>query len=107
MILLSLSGIPNITLPGAFIAIVVNLAGFTMSIIGISFIYVWLYNQTHSIFLMIVFHALSNTLNNWFSSFLTEPQIVTLFLALMPWAVVVFLQKRLGKENFLGIKEDE
>lgn len=102
MIIQGLSGIPDVTVMQAIIMQIINLAGFTMAIIGMTFIYVWLYNQTKSIFLMIVFHALSNLFNHWFSTFLVEPQTITIFIALMPWAIVVFLQKRLGKDKFPG-----
>jgi len=78
---------PDVTLLQVLIILILSLAGFTISIIGITFFYVWLYNQTQSIFLLIVFHAFSNTFSNWFSSFLVEPQTVTIFVALMPWAV--------------------
>ena len=36
---------------------------------------------------------------------LEEPQAVSLFVGLMPWVFVVILQKRMGKEKFLGIKQ--
>jgi membrane protease YdiL (CAAX protease family) len=102
VILQTLSVMQNVTTPQLVITILTSLAGMTMSQIGITFLYVWLYNQTQSIFLMIVFHAFSNTFSNWLTSFLAEPQAVALFIGLMPWVIVVFLQKRLGKELFPG-----
>jgi hypothetical protein len=84
------------------ITIVSSLAGMTMAQIGIAFIYAWMYNNTESVFLMIVFHAFSNVFNLWFSSFLAVPSAATIIIALMPWAVVVYLQKKLGRENFPG-----
>lgn len=56
---------------------------------------------------MIVFHALSNVFSVWLLTFLAEPQTVTLFIALMPWAVVITLQKVLGKDKFLGSIRNE
>ena len=73
-----------------------------MSLIGLTFIYVWLYNKTQSVFLFIVFHAFSNIFVFWLSSFLITPQTAGIAIALMPWAIVVVMQKRLGKENFPG-----
>lgn len=99
----TLSMMHDVNVPQMVITIIVSLAGQTMALIGIAFIYVWLYNKTQSVFLTIVFHALSNTLGIWLTSFLSEPQAATLFIALMPWAVVIFMQKRLGKQNFPGI----
>ena len=98
----TLSMMHDVTVPQMVITIIMSLAGQTMALIGIAFIYVWLYNKTQSIFLMIVFHALSNTLSMWLTSFLSEPQAVTLLIALMPWAVVVFMQKKYGKDKFPG-----
>lgn len=102
VIIQTLSMMRDVTVPQMVITILMSLAGQTMALIGIAFIYTWLYNQTRSIFLMMVFHALSNTLGMWLASFLAEPQIVTLLIALMPWAIAVLMQKRLGKENFPG-----
>ena len=105
MIIQSFYGMPEVSIPQALIMVLLSLAGFTMSIIGITFIYVWLYNKTQSLLLMIVFHALSNTFSFWFSSYIKDPQVITIFVALMPWAVVLFMQKRLGKEWFLGLDQ--
>jgi len=98
----TLSMMHDVTVPQMVITIIMSLAGQTMALIGIAFIYVWLYNKTQSVFLTIVFHALSNTLGMWLTSFLAEPQAVTVLIALMPWAIVIFMQKRLGKELFPG-----
>jgi hypothetical protein len=54
-----------------------------------------------------VFHAFGNIFPVWLLSFLVAPQAAGLFIALMPWAIVVFMQKRLGKENFLGIQSEK
>jgi membrane protease YdiL (CAAX protease family) len=101
----TLSMMQNVTIPQMVITIIMSLAGQTMALIGLAFIYVWLYNQTQSVFLMIVFHSLSNTLTNWLTSFLDQPQAVTILVALMPWAIVVFMQKRMGKDQFPGISQ--
>lgn len=92
----------NSTVPEIAITILVTLAGMTMGQIGMTHIFVWLYHRTNSIVLMIIFHALNNLFGLWLVSFLAEPQAVNLLIGLMPWAVVIFLQKRLGKENFPG-----
>ncbi|MGB7874616.1 MAG: CPBP family intramembrane glutamic endopeptidase [Anaerolineales bacterium] len=94
--------IQDATLPQMVITILVSLAGNAMAIIGETYIYVWLYNKTQSVFLSIVFHAFSNIFVTWLTSFLAEPQAAGLAIALMPWAIVIFMQKRLGKENFPG-----
>jgi uncharacterized protein len=91
-------GVPDGTpVIGAVIAVVVGLVGQTMGVIGITYIYVWLFNRTRSIFLMIVFHALSNTLP------LLVPAMqgaLVLLTGLSPWIVVLVLQRTLGKARF-------
>jgi len=99
--------IQGATLPQMVITILMSLAGNAMSLIGLTHIYVWLYNKTQSVFLSIVFHAFSNIFVFWLSSFLAAPQAAGLAIALMPWAIVIFMQKRLGKENFLGIQTEK
>lgn len=101
-ILYTLPMLQNAAMPQMVITIVLALAGQTMSLIGMAFIYAWLYNRTQSIFLMIVFHALSNIFNYWLPSFLVNPGAVGLLPALMPWVIVIFLNKIVGKDRFLG-----
>ena len=79
---------------------IVSLAGPPMSIIGLTFIYVWLMNKTGSVFLAIVFHAMTNTFNYYLMTFLESPQAATLAAALMPWLVVVIFQRLKGKGWF-------
>lgn len=98
----TLSMMQNVTVPQMIITIVMSLAGQTISLIGMVFIYVWLYNRTNSIFVVIVFHALSNLFSYWLPSFLTNPQVVGVLPALIPWLIVIILQKKYGKENFPG-----
>ena len=56
--------------------------------IGLTYVYVWLFNRTRSIFLMIVFHALTNAL-----PFLVAPALGlwALVVGVFPWLVVLGL----------------
>lgn len=92
----------NVSALQLFITLLLGLAGQTLSLIGMAYLYVWLYHQTGSIFLVIVFHALSNLFNTWLPSFLSNPQALGLFPALMPWVIVLLLQRYLGKARFPG-----
>ena len=71
-----------------------------MTLLGITFLYVWLYNRTRSIFVAILFHALSNTLAA--IPFGEMQPMMTLFIAIMPWGVVAVLEKILPKGEFPG-----
>lgn len=92
--------VQNTSMMQLVITILVSLTGQTMALVGLSFIYVWLYNRTRSLFLAIVFHALSNLFSVWLLSYLTEPQAAVLLAALMPWLLVFVLKRWLGKERF-------
>jgi membrane protease YdiL (CAAX protease family) len=105
VIIRTMSMMQDVTLPQVVITIIMSLAGNAMSLIGLTFIYAWLYNKTQSVFLSIVFHAFSNIFVFWLSSFLAAPQAAGIAIALMPWAIVIVMQKRLGKENFPGKSE--
>jgi membrane protease YdiL (CAAX protease family) len=80
--------------------IITSLAGFTISIIGMTYLHVWLYNNTGSILLAIVFHAF----NNVFPTMLSIESIPQLAIVagFMPWAIVIYLERRLGKDQFPG-----
>jgi membrane protease YdiL (CAAX protease family) len=69
-----------------------------MSLLGITFLYVWLYNRTRSLFIVILFHALCNTLSA--IPFGELQPIMTLFIAIMPWVVVLALGKIALKGRF-------
>ncbi len=80
--------------------VIISLAGFTISIIGMTHLHVWLYNNTGSVLLAIVFHAFNNTFPFILS---TEgiPQLAFV-TGFMPWVIVFYLERRLGKEQFPG-----
>ena len=82
-------------------AILVSLAGFTMTIIGQGFIYAWLLKQTQSIFIAILYHAIGNTLATIFGVETLAAGPLALLPALFPWVIVFILEKRFGKESFL------
>ena len=84
--------------PAGVISVIIALLMQTLGVIGLTYIYVWLYNRTNSIFLMIFFHALTNTL----------PFLVPLaggpwaFLAVIfPWIIVLALRMVSGRGDFL------
>lgn len=81
--------------------ILLSLAGFTMTIIGQTFIYAWLLNRSQSVLLAVVYHALGNTLATLFGAEQMASSALALVPAIMPWIVVIFLQRRYGKETFL------
>ena len=87
------------------ISIVFALAGYTISLIGQTYLYVWLYNHTKSVLLSILFHGVLN-----FTTLLVLTAVagsapaINLMIALMPWVVVMALTRILGKAAFPGDK---
>lgn len=88
-ILYAAAGVPTDAPAVALIATVTGaLVAQTLGVIGLTYVYVWLFNRTASIFLMIVFHALTNTL-----PFLVPRALGPWALAagVFPWVVVLVL----------------
>lgn len=84
---------------GVVIAILLSLLGQSLFFIGLSYIYVWLFNNTGSIALVILFHALTNVV-----PFLL-PAVgggLTLLVGLFPWVIVLTLRWLVGNEEFPG-----
>ena len=96
---------PALEVPMAAI-IIPALIGQTMSLIGMAYLYTWLLNRSQSILLLIIFHALSNVIPEMVSRVIEPNQVVFLLTAIMPWLIVVILEKRLGKEQFLGLAQE-
>ena len=96
----TLSRMGDVPMIGVVLTLAMALAGQTMSLIGMTYIYAWLYNQTRSVFIAVLFHALSNFM----------PAVLlggaapglTLMVAVMPWVAVVALEKIYGKDRFPG-----
>ncbi len=84
----------------AIVTVLVSLAGQTLSLIGMTYIYVWLFNQTGSVVLSIVFHALTNVFNTVVMG--EMPPSFAFVVAAMPWLAVFVLERVLGKEQFPG-----
>jgi len=95
-----LQGVPDDAPPiGSVIAVIIGLLSQTIGVIAVTYIYVWLFNRTGSVFLMIVFHALTNTL-----PFLFPPiqGPLVLLVGIFPWVIVLALRLVLGKKKFPG-----
>ncbi len=96
----TLSMMGDVTPVQMIVTILSSLAGQTMGIIGMTFLFVWVYNNTGSVFLAIVFHALINVIPSFVLSFLEDAQRLTMLIGFMPWVLVLALKVALGKERF-------
>ncbi len=76
------------------VGIISSLAGFTMAIIGQTFIVNWFYECTRSVFLMILLHAWLNLSTTFIvGSVLESNPEITLVPAIVTWVTVAILQK--------------
>ena len=65
-----------------------------------------MYNNTKSIFLMILFHALLNFIPQVMSGGVTN-SAGGVFTALVTWGIAIILTKKYGEETLTGLTEDE
>jgi hypothetical protein len=94
----TLTGIPEAPFLQAALTLIMALLGQTMSLIGMTYLYTWIYNGTESVWLAILFHALSNVLP-WILLPGASPTL-NLMSAVMPWIVVFILEKVPGNDPF-------
>jgi uncharacterized protein len=85
---------------------ILSLVGFTVSTMGISIIYTWIYNNTQSVFLVILFHGLTNFIPQVMLGGVTS-SAGGVFTALVTWAIAIILTKKYGQETLTGLTEDE
>lgn len=79
--------------------IVQTLFFFSLSTVGISIIYTWIHVNTRSVFLAILFHAMSNLTSTFFQSFASPA--LSVVIGASPWLIAAYLLKRYGKETLL------
>lgn len=76
------------------------LFGLTLGIVGWTIVITWIYNNTKSLFWIVVLHALSNTFQSYFIlSSNNEPAMAV--WTLIPWAFAIYLLKRYGGKTLL------
>ncbi len=66
------------------------LVGFTMSIIAATFIHTWLYNNTHSILIAVLYHGWANVVTTLAQGVIVHA-LFPLLLSLCAWGVVLIL----------------
>ncbi len=81
--------------PGPLIA---SLLGLTMGIIGWTIVNTWLYNNTESVWIMILLHGWGNAVQSYLVLSSNNYAAQTLY-GILPWAIAIFLVRKYGKEN--------
>jgi membrane protease YdiL (CAAX protease family) len=100
LIYYTISGMGEVPTIQVVITLVLSLVGNFLTLVGITYIYTWVYNNTQSIFIAIILHALSNFVPVILLG--ESSQALSIFSALMPWVVVWVLERMYGKDSFPG-----
>ena len=85
---------------------ILSLVGYIASTMGVSIIYTWLYNNTKSIFLMILLHTLLNFIPQIMLGGVTD-SAGGVFTALITWAIAIILTRKFGEETLVKLTEEE
>lgn len=72
--------------------------GLLLGTVGWTIVNTWVYNNTGSVFLMILLHGWTNTIQSYFVLSTGNMTVMTLF-GVLPWALAIYLLRKYGKEN--------
>jgi len=86
--------------PAGIFILIPTLIGFTMSIIANAIIYTWVYNNTKSVFLCILLHAIFNISAAYILGMVNHP-LTGIVLAAIQWGIAIFLIKRYGAKDLV------
>ena len=87
--------------------VIYTLLGFTAVILGGSVIFSWIYANTESLLVLILFHAFQNVFPVFIMGQVVDMAGGSLFTALFTWLVVAFIIKKYGRETLTGLTEEE
>jgi membrane protease YdiL (CAAX protease family) len=74
------------------------IAGLLLGTVGWTIVNTWVYNNTCSVFLMILLHGWTNTVQSYLVLSTGNMAVMTLF-GVLPWALAIYLLRKYGKEN--------
>lgn len=83
--------------PGLVIAV---LLGITFGVVGWTIVLTWIYNNTSSVFWIIVLHGWNNTIQSYLV--LSAGFVANVIFALLPWVVAIYLLRRYGGQTLRG-----
>ncbi|MHA2182027.1 MAG: CPBP family glutamic-type intramembrane protease [Promethearchaeota archaeon] len=94
--------------PAAIIGMeIYTLFGFTATILAGSIIFSWIYANTESLLILILFHAFQNVFPIFVMGQVVDMGPGTLIVALFSWLVVSLITKYYGRETMTGLTEEE
>jgi membrane protease YdiL (CAAX protease family) len=80
------------------ILLIPTLFGLTLGIVGWAMVTTWVYNNTGSVFMLMLLHGWDNTVRSYMILSQPNPLSISLY-GLLPWAIAIYLAKRYGDEN--------
>jgi hypothetical protein len=83
--------------PGLVVAV---LLGITFGVVGWSIVITWIYNNTHSVFWIILLHGWNNTIQSYLV--LSAGFLANVIFALLPWVVAIYLLRKYGGKTLRG-----
>ncbi|HEY0606594.1 MAG TPA: CPBP family intramembrane glutamic endopeptidase [Herpetosiphonaceae bacterium] len=78
--------------------LIFSFIGLTIGIVGWTIVNTWLYNNTHSVWIMIVLHGWNNAVQSYLILSSNNPAAIGLY-SILPWAIAFVLLRLYGKEN--------
>jgi membrane protease YdiL (CAAX protease family) len=90
---------------GAFLS-VFAIIGFTASTVGGSILFSWVYNNTKSVFMAILFHGLMNFIPQIVMGGVTD-SMGGVIVALITWGIAFIFVKKYGEQTLTGLTEEE
>ena len=78
--------------------LIFSLVGLVLGTVGWTYVNTYLYNNTQSVFLVILMHGIGNTLQSYLVLASGNMMAQSLF-GFLPWAIAFFLSKKAGDEN--------
>lgn len=85
---------------------VLAIIGFTASTVGGSILFSWVYNNTKSTFMAILFHGLMNFVPQVVMGGVTD-SMGGVIVALITWGIAVILVRLYGEQTLTGLTEEE
>jgi uncharacterized protein len=72
--------------------------GLLLGTVGWTIVNTWVYNNTRSVFLMMILHGWTNAIQSYLVLSTGNMAVMTIF-TILPWALAIYLVKKFGKEN--------
>ncbi len=78
--------------------LIVSLIGLTFGIVGWTIVNTWLYNNTESVWIMILLHGWGNTVHSYLV-LSTNNMLAQTVYGMLPWVIAIILIRKFGREN--------